>query len=246
MHVNDWQSAPAAAYLKTWFWNNPVLGHSACVLTIHNVAYQGSYGGETYKWLGFTPASFKPNIFEDFGRVNLLKGGIFYADCVNTVSPTHAREITEPHGGFGLAPFLTDKGERFCGILNGVDYSEWSPDIDKHIPIPFSADNLAGKRHCKAELQRRFGLEVNADIPLIGLVGRLATQKGLALVRDTIEWIVQGMKVQFAILGSGDPDMESYYGALPSKYPGQIGTFIGFNNDLAHLIQSTGLVDRWH
>jgi len=238
VQINDWQSAPVAAYLKIWYWNHPTLGKAACALTIHNVAYQGTYDAGNYRWLGFHPGHLVPDIFEDFGRLNLLKGGIHYADVVNTVSPTHAKEITAPHGGFGLAPYLTNKGDCFKGILNGVDYADWSPENDKLIPAQYSLKNMKGKAVCKAELQKTFGLAPEPNTPVIGLVGRLAAQKGLSLVRDVIEWAVQGMHVQFAVLGSGDPDLEVYFAELTRKYPGKIGAHIGFNNGLAHLVEA--------
>lgn len=238
VHVHDWQTALAAAYLKIWHWNDPVLGGAASVLTIHNIAYQGKYSAAHYDYLGLGWHNFTPDKFEDYGAINFLKGGIVYADVVNTVSPTYARETRTPELGYGLAPFLNNKGENYVGILNGVDYSQWSPEVDTLIPARYSVDNLAGKRICKEQLQRRFLLDVAPNVPIVGVVSRLVAQKGLDLLAATIERILNDMVVQFVILGSGDKGLESFYGALPGRFPGRVGSYIGYNNQLAHWIEA--------
>jgi starch synthase len=238
VHVHDWQTALAAAYLKLWHWDDPLLGHAASVLTIHNIAYQGKYSAGFYDYLGLQWGNFTPDKFEDYGAINFLKGGVAYADMVNTVSPTYADETRTPALGYGLAPYLNNKGDRYIGILNGVDYSQWNPETDRLIPAQYSAGNLEGKAVCKAELQRRFGLEVNPNIPVIGVVSRLVEQKGLDLLAATIEGIVQNMAVQFVILGSGDKGLEGFYGWLPSRYPGRIGSYLGYNNEVSHWIEA--------
>ncbi|MFZ1770144.1 MAG: glycogen/starch synthase, partial [Caldilinea sp.] len=238
VHVHDWQTALAAAYLKIWHWNDPLLGGAASVLTIHNIAYQGKYGASNFDYLGLQWSNFTPDKFEDYGAVNFLKGGIAYADVVNTVSPTYANETRTPALGYGLAPYLNDRGEDYVGILNGVDYTQWNPAVDKLIPARYTVDDLTGKRICKAELQRRFQLDVNPNIPVIGVVSRLVAQKGLDLLAATIERIVSDMAVQFVILGSGDKALEGFYAGLPARYPGRIGSFIGYSNQLAHWIEA--------
>ena len=238
VHVHDWQTALAAAYLKIWHWNDPILGRAASLLTIHNNAYQGKYGAGVYDYLGLGWNNFTPDKFEDFGALNFLKGGIVYADMVNTVSPTYADETRTPELGYGLAPYLNAKGDDYVGILNGVDYAQWDPTVDTLIPANYSAVDLSGKAICKRELQRRFGLEENPNIPIVGVVSRLVAQKGLDLLAQTIEGIVTNMAVQFVILGSGDKGLESYYGGLPERYPGLIGSYIGYNNEIAHWIEA--------
>jgi len=238
VHANDWQTAALPAYLKNWFWDHPTLGRAASVLTIHNVAYQGTYPAHHMDYLGLGWHHFTPDKFESYGELNLLKGGIAFADVVNTVSPGHAREITAPFGGFGLAPFLKGKGDAFCGILNGVDYSEWNPETDRYLPTKYSVDDLTGKAECKRRLQREFNLEERDDVPLIGIIGRFAHQKGYHLVRDAIEDILWEMQVQFVILGSGDGELQSYFGGLPVRYPGRVGSWIGYNNAKSHLIEA--------
>jgi starch synthase len=238
VHVHDWQTALAPAYLKTWHWNDPLLGGAASVLTIHNIAYQGVYDAKDNNYLGLQAGNFTADKFEDYGRINFLKGGIVYADAVNTVSPTYANETRTPMGGMGLAPYLNNKGANYVGILNGCDYNLWNPEIDALIPARYSAAELAGKAVNKARLQARFLLEINPNIPLIGSVGRLASQKGMGLLASVIEEVCKNMLAQFIILGSGEKSLESFFGDLPARYPGQIGSFIGYSNELSHLIEA--------
>lgn len=238
VHVHDWHTALGAAYLKIWHWNDPILGDAASLLTIHNMAYQGVYGTESYDYLGLQWGNFTSDKLEDHGRINFLKGGIQYADRVNTVSPGYARETLTPAGGYGLAPYLNDKGANYTGILNGVDYSEWNPASDNLIPARYSARDLSGKAVCKAALQRRFLLEENPGIPVVGVVSRLVAQKGLDLLARAAENILDNMHVQLVVLGSGDKDLESFYGGLPARRPGQAGSYIGYSNELAHWIEA--------
>lgn len=238
VHAHDWQTSLAGAYLKIWHWNDPILGGAASVLTIHNAAYQGIYPREDYLYAGLQEINFTSEKFESYGAFNMLKGGIYFSDIVNTVSPTYAREISAPFGGFGMAPYLANKGDRFFGILNGVDYEEWNPEIDKFIPANYSINNLKGKIDCKLALQKEMLLEQRYDIPIIGVVSRFVHQKGLDLLAEAIEGIVNNMIVQFAILGAGEKYLEDFYYNLPARYPGKIGSFIGYNNRLAHLIEA--------
>jgi starch synthase len=238
VHAHDWQAALAAAYLKIWHWNDPMLGQAASVLTIHNIAYQGVYPASDYDYLGLQWGNFTSDKLEDHGKINFLKGGIQYADVINTVSPTYAIETRTPEYAHGLASYLNDKGDRYWGILNGADYEEWNPENDRLIPANFSGEDLAGKAVCKRELQRSFLLEENHSIPVIGVISRFANQKGLHLLAQTIEAIIQDMAVQFAILGSGDKGLEYFFGGLPARYPGQVGSFIGYNNHLSHLVEA--------
>ena len=238
IHCHDWQSALAPAYLKIWHWNDPLLGKTASLLTIHNLAYQGVYNSAHYDYLGLQWSNFTPDKFEDHGQVNFLKGGIHYADMVNTVSPNYAQETRTPQLGYGLAPYLTSKGENYTGILNGADYDTWDPSIDPHIPARFSSTNLRGKAVCKRELQRRFLLEESADIPVIGVVSRLVAQKGLDLLAQTIDGILKDTRLHFVLLGSGDKRLEAFFGDLPRLYPGRAGSYIGYNDELSHWIEA--------
>ncbi len=236
VHAHDWQAALAAAYLKVWHWNDPVLGRAASVLTIHNLAYQGVYHACHYNYVGLQWSNFTADKLESYGAINFLKGGLVYADAVNTVSPSYARETLEPISGCGLAPYLNNKGNHYSGILNGVDYEAWSPDCDKLLPARYSVEAMEGKARCKLELQARLGLEQDANIPIIGVVSRLVSQKGLDLLAACCENVLRDMRVQFAILGSGEKELEHYFSHLPPRFPGRIGGHIGYNEELSHLI----------
>jgi starch synthase len=238
VHAHDWQTALSCAYLKIWHWDDPFLGRAASLLTIHNIGYQGKYPAEHYTYTRLQWNNYTSDKFEDNGGMNYLKGGIQYADIVTTVSPKYAWETRTPDGGQGMAPYLNDKGDQYLGILNGVDYSVWNPAIDPLIPATFSIEDLTGKKICKRELQRRLNLEMDEDIPLVGLVSRFADQKGLDLLAGAIKEILNNMRVQFAILGSGDKRLEAFYGDLPHRFPGRVSSYIGYQNELSHWIEA--------
>nr|WP_245863400.1 glycogen synthase GlgA [Candidatus Viridilinea mediisalina] len=236
VHAHDWQTALAPAYLKIWHWDDAYLGNAASILTIHNLAHQGRYHADDYDYLGLQWGNFTSDKFEEFGGINMLKGGIYYADLVTTVSPTYARETRTPMGSNGFAPYLARRGEDYLGIVNGVDYTQWNPALDPHLPHHFGPRRMAGKGRVKAALQKRMQLEVTRDMPLIGVVSRFVDQKGLDLLAGSIEAIVSDMRVQFALLGAGEKGLEWYFGPLPGRYPGRIGSYIGYNEALAHWI----------
>jgi len=238
IHAHDWQSALVCAYQKVWHWNNPIIGSAATVLTIHNIQYQGLFGRDHYPYIGLRWENFTPDKFEDYGNINFLKGGIHFADMVNTVSPTYAYETLTSDLGKGMGPALHQKGDRYLGILNGVDYADWNPETDPFIPANYTRENRSGKETCKAELQRKFGIEVNPNIPIIGVVSRFANQKGLDLFYEAIHQTVNTMDIQYVVLGSGDKSLEEKYNQLPALYPGRVGSFIGYNNALAHQIEA--------
>ncbi len=238
IHAHDWQTALAPAYLKIWHWNDAVLGPAASVLTIHNIGYQGVYPADHYPYLGLQWGNFTSGKLEDHGRINFLKGGIHYADLVTTVSPTYAQETRTPEYAHGLAPYLNDRRDDYLGILNGVDYSAWDPETDPLIPATYTRRDLRGKAICKEALQRRLGLDVDPTLPIVGVVSRFAHQKGLDVLAAAIEPVLADMVVQFAILGSGDPDLETFYARLAQRYPGRVGVHIGYDNGLAHWIEA--------
>lgn len=238
LHVHDWQTALGCAYQKIWHWNHPVIGKAVSVLTIHNLAYQGVFSADCYEYLGLQWSNFTSDKFEDHGRVNFLKGGIHYADMVTTVSGKYADEVRTPELGYGLAPYLNDKAEGFQGIMNGVDYAVWNPEIDPLIPANYSVDEMNGKNTCKYYLQKRMSLSVDPVIPIFGIVSRFASQKGLELLAPIIGKAVREMICQFVILGSGDPLLETFFSQLPGQYPGRIASMIGYDNKLAHWIEA--------
>ena len=238
MHVHDWPSALLPVFLKTWDRILSPLSDTASVLTIHNIGYPGVYNANVLPYCGLGPQYFTPDIFEDHGKANLLKSGIYFADALTTVSPTHAKEIREPIGGMGMAPFVNNRAADLFGILNGVDYSHWNPETDTHLPARFSTKNMRGKAVCKAALQKHFGLEQRADLPLFGIVSRFAHQKGFNLLRDALPAALSRMAMQFVVLGSGDSDTETFFRWLAYSYPGRVGAHIGFSIELSHLIEA--------
>jgi starch synthase len=191
-----------------------------------------------YNYLGLQWSNFTSDKFEDHGQVNFLKGGLYYADMANTVSPNYARETRTPGGALGLAPYLNNKGANYLGILNGADYDEWDPRNDRLIPANFTPDDMSGKAACKAALQRRFGLEEDPDVPILASISRFVSQKGLDLLAQVIGGILDNMRLQVVVLGAGDKALEYFYGGLPARYPGRAGSYIGYNNELSHWIEA--------
>jgi starch synthase len=238
VHANDWHTALLPAYLKKLFKNDPFFHYAASVLTIHNIAYQGRYDRYYYYYTGLGEEDFTPEKFECLHAVNFLKGGIYFADMVNTVSKGYAAETKTSLGGYGLDSFLNKKGDNYIGILNGVDYSQWDPENDILIPANYTYDDLKGKSVCKSVLQKQLGLNKDIKTPVIGIISRFAEQKGFYILSECIEDIIINMDLQFAILGAGDNKLETFYSNLQQKYSGKIGLYIGYNNELAHLIEA--------
>jgi starch synthase len=172
------------------------------------------------------------------GRINFLLHGILYADGVVTVSPTYAQEIQTSDLGAELDPFLRARSTTVVGILNGVDYDEWSPERDALIPARYSAGDLSGKAICKQALVRRFGLPHAAGVPVLGIVSRLAGQKGFALLGDVVPALLRRHGFQLVVLGSGEPRFEQLFSDLAAAFPRQVGFHRGFSNELAHLIEA--------
>jgi starch synthase len=238
IHANDWHTAIIPAYLKRLYMGDTLFKKTASVLTIHNIAYQGRYPGYFFPFTGLGWEDFTEDKFECYHDINLMKGGIYFADMVNTVSKGYAGETKTQLGGYGLQEYLIRKGENYVGILNGVDYSQWDPEKDILIPANYTPKNMKGKFVCKKKLQNQLGLNEDAITPVIGIVSRFVDQKGLYLLAECIEGILQNFDVQFAILGAGDKQLEAFYGNLKNRYPGKAGSYIGYSNELAHLIEA--------
>jgi starch synthase len=235
LHLHDWQTALCAVYLNTVARDRRDGQGVRTVLTLHNVGYQGLFPGGQFKTTGLPPSLFTPAGLEYYGMVNLLKGGIVFADYVTTVSPTYAREILTPEFGFGLEGVLRNRGNELLGILNGIDTDRWNPETDSYLPAKFSVIDRAGKRVCKQALQREFQLP-ESSAPLLGVIARLTSQKGLDLVATIIPQLL-AMDLQLVILGAGEPELEAKFTALQARYPRRIGLRIGFDEGLAHRIE---------
>ncbi len=238
VHVHDWPTAVFAALLDSWRRAGTPLGRAASVLTIHNQSYQGYYHPSALGYLGLGPEYYTAEGLESWGKINLLKGGIVYADAITTVSPTYAREILGEPGGNGLSEYLQKRGGDFEGILNGADYDVWNPETDRRIPANYRAESLIGKGLCKPELQAQLGLREDAAVPLFGIVTRLASQKGTGLMREVLPRVLNETPMQLAVLGSGEGGDEQFFRWLAGAYPGRVGVEIGYSEDLSHRIQA--------
>lgn len=237
VHAHDWTTGFVPVMLNTVL-RQSALGNTASVFTIHNLEYQGQAHRRALAFSRVSEAEFHPESIEDLGAVNPLKAGLYHATKLTTVSPTYAQEIRTPAGGFGLDPVLRFRGADLIGILNGVDTESWNPTTDKALPSNYSADALDGKSVCKSALQLRMGLESSADTPIFGVVARLVSQKGLDLLADALPQVMATMRVQVALLGSGEGSLENAFRTLAHRYPGRIGAHIGFDGSLARLIQA--------
>ncbi|WP_182866765.1 glycogen synthase GlgA [Stieleria mannarensis] len=240
LHCNDWQSGLIPALLQASPTAYGSLSRAATLMTIHNMAYQGNFHRDAFAWTGLDWKHFTHESFEYYGQLNFLKTGIVCADHVTTVSPRYAMEICTPQHGCGLDGVLASKGGRVTGITNGIDETDWNPATDAKLPVTFDKDDWqSGKVANKRSLQNEFGLEESDDVPMIGLVGRLAEQKGWDLILPVIRQHVQeGRPTQWMILGSGDKQIETELAALAAQAPQQVAAHVGFSEALAHRIEA--------
>jgi len=236
-HAHDWQAGLLPLYLRAEFSGDPTFFGMKCILTIHNLGYQGNFPAWTLGDLGLDPSLYHPEGLEFYGRLSFLKAGIVWADAVTTVSPTYAREIQTPEFGFGFDGLLRSRAYKLSGILNGVDYGEWNPENDPYIRAHYSSADLSGKRACKLALLETLGMPPNLDRPLIGIVSRFAHQKGFDLFGE-IAGQFAGEDVALAVLGSGDASMEEMFRHLAYVRPDKFGVHIGYDNAIAHLIEA--------
>jgi starch synthase len=236
IHCNDWQTAALPIFLKTQLQARPFWQRTACLLTIHNLAFQGRFNPVHMPGTGLDMALFYSGLLEYEGDVNLLKGAIILSDQINTVSPRYAQEIQTLEYGAGLHEILASRHDDLHGILNGVDYSVWHPSRDPLIAAPYTQDNPEGKKLCKQALQDTFLLP-RSNVPLFGIVSRLHWQKGIDLIVDALEQLVQ-QDLQIAILGSGDGALEARINDAVRRHPDKIAVFLGFDASRAHAIQA--------
>lgn len=239
VHCNDWQTGLIPAYLKIDYGHTPGYEHISSLMTIHNLAYQGQFWHWDMLLTGVDWKYFNWRQMEFYGGLNLLKTGLVFADAINTVSPTYAREIQSAPLGSGLEGVLQQRSDVLSGIVNGVNYDDWNPATDPHIAAQYDETNWqSGKAFCKAALQRAFNLPEDARTPVIGLVGRLADQKGWDLVADVMRRWVREQNVQWVILGTGEPHYHELLSSLASEYPYRVGLKLEFSDALAHQIEA--------
>lgn len=237
IHCHDWTTGFVPVYLNQTEMGTP-LRKAATVFTVHNLQHQGIFGRDVLDFAGLPQSLFRPDSLESVGNINMMKGGLYNASKLTTVSPNYAREIQAPYLGCGLNHVLKFRAADLIGVVNGIDTREWNPAHDPLIPANFSADDLSGKATCKAELQKTFGLEVRPDIPIFSAVARLYDQKGLDLLAAIADELMRNMAIQVVLLGAGDPALETTFRELAARYPGRFGTYIGYNNALAHLVEA--------
>ncbi len=231
VHCNDWQTGLVPALLSL----RPQ--RPATVFTVHNLAYHGYFPPEVFHRLALPHSLWGMDGLEFYGSLSFIKGGLHYADMINTVSPTYAKEILTKYFGYGLEGLLEHRTDRLVGILNGVDYKEWNPADDKHLKHHFNAKNLEGKAKNKRALQSQFGLPKKSDTPLFGLVGRLVEQKGIDLVLEIIPHLVKN-DAQLVLLGTGEKAFELALNKAAKSYPKHVGVHIGYSEAMAHQIEA--------
>jgi len=237
IHCNDWQTALVPVYLNTVYRPEPLLSRIATLLTIHNLGYQGLFWHLDWHLLSVGWEYFTPNFLEFYGKINFLKGGIVFSDVINTVSKKYSEEIQTTEFGAGLDGILRTRREDLYGIVNGIDYDEWSPEKDRFIPERYDADHLEGKAACKAALQKAFGLPVDGGPPVASSISRLADQKGFDLVSDGFGQLVSA-GIQYILLGTGERKYHDLFTELARKYPRSFAVKIAYDNALAHLIEA--------
>ena len=236
VHCHDWQTALLPVYLKTLY-RDKVPGSPGTLLTIHNLAYQGSFWHWDMKLTGLSWELFNWRQLEFYGKLNFLKGGIVFADALNTVSPTYAREIQTPELGCGLEEVLRFRSDRLFGIINGIDYDVWNPKTDPLIPYHYDARSTSGKKKDKLALQKEAGLDPDPKKPLIGMISRLAAQKGLDIIAGMLDELARE-DVQLVFLGTGDKHYQDLLAEFGAKHPGKVSANIRFDNRFAHLIEA--------
>ena len=237
IQCNDWQTALVPIYLKTHpdYCNRPEFADTRTVMSVHNLAYQGRFNTWYNQEVELPDAAFNMDGAEFYGDLNLLKGGLLFADKICTVSPTYAEEIKTQNFGFGLDGVLRSRENDLFGILNGIDDAAWNPATDALLPFHFSRTDMSGKAKCKQALQEQLGLACDPNVPLLGLVSRLDHQKGLELLLTQFDWIMQ-RDVQFAILGTGDAGLIDWLSNVALNYPGRVSVNLRFDEQLAHRI----------
>lgn len=238
IHLHDWQTALVPAYLRSSYDDN-FFAETKTVLTIHNLAYQGTFPMERHERLGLPVELFAPTSpFEFYGKINFLKGGLMFADQLTTVSKTYAREIqTTPELGCGLEGVLRGRSADLVGIVNGVDYTVWSPSRDANLPYNYHRANLGGKRSNKVELLNEIGLPLREHAPLMAVVTRLVEQKGIDLVIEIADRLLK-KNVQLIVLGTGDKEYQRKLSDIADQYEDKMRVYFKFDDVMAHKIEA--------
>jgi len=239
VHLNDWQSGLVAAYFKTEYRGVPGYERPVILFTIHNLAYQGQFWHWDMLITGLDWKYFNWQQMEFYGQLNLMKTGLVFSDAINAVSPRYSEEIQSAPLGCGLEGVLQQRRDALSGIINGVDYREWNPATDLHLPRQYDVTTVReGKAVCKAALQEEFGLPREPGVPLLGFIGRLADQKGIDLVVGVMQDWVRTRDVQWVLLGTGDPKYHQMLQQMAERFPTKVAVKLAFSNEWAHRIEA--------
>jgi len=238
IHCNDWQTGLIPLFIKDNYSWDRFFDSTATLFTIHNIGYQGRFSPSVLNSAEIDPQLFFRNgPVEHDGSVSFMKTGIVFADLLNTVSNKYSHEILKPELGAGLDSILLKRKKDLYGILNGVDYEVWNPETDEYIPHKYSVDDLGGKIKNKKFLLDHFNMSFNNDVPLVGIVSRMVAQKGFDIFAQAVNELMN-LNVKWIVLGSGDDHYEALFRSLAHKLPEKVGVYIGYNNELAHLIEA--------
>lgn len=235
IHCHDWHTGLIPAYLKTLYANHPVFRDTASVFTIHNLAYQGNFSRGLYSLTGLDHGLLHPEGLEFYGKFSFLKAGLVYSDYVTTVSETYREEILEKEHGCGMEGVLKGRKKTLEGIVNGIDCQRWDPETDGRLAADFSSKDLKGKEACKKDLLRFFKIRRRMETPVLSLVTRLTHQKGIDLVMECMDSILE-RDLSLVLLGSGDREYGEFFASLAAEYPDRVGVCLEFTEELAHKI----------
>ncbi|TWU20580.1 Glycogen synthase [Novipirellula galeiformis] len=240
VHCNDWQTGLIPAMMAAQPDASPWIKNAATIFTVHNLAYQGHFDREAFRWTGLDWKHFNSNEFEYYNHLNFLKTGIISADMITTVSPKYADEICGPEQGCGLDEVLRGRSSRLSGIINGIDEAVWNPETDKKLAATYDTRFYKqGKLANKRAIQHRFGLEPDESLPMLGLVGRLASQKGWDMILPVIRsHLTEDRPTQWVVLGSGEARYEEELRKLAQAFPKHFALYLGFSDELAHQIEA--------
>jgi starch synthase len=238
IHHHEWQTGLIPVLLRCSDPKDPLFSRTAAVFTIHNIAYQGLFAREKLSLTGLPAEVYNPEGIEFWGKINFMKAGIVYADVINTVSHRYSQEIQTAEYAYGLEGILRKRSRDLYGILNGVDYHDWDPSHDPHLASSYRLDDLSGKRVCKRDLLKEFGLTPSLEeMPVLGVISRLADQKGFDLLSEILEDLFK-LDLGFVLLGTGDQKYHDLFTRIARKYPRKAGIRIAYDDRLAHKIEA--------